>query len=197
MSDDIKFSLQQAYEASAIYLKSDTAQFIQEFVEMLTSCFQKGGKLLVCGNGGSLCDAMHVAEEFTGQFRKPRQALPALALADPAHMSCVGNDRGFDQVFARGVEAFGKRGDVLLILSTSGSSSNLIEAFKVARLQELTVVCLLGKGGGLLKGLGDLELIVEGFKYSDRIQEVHMTLMHIVIEACENRLFYHQELCLQ
>lgn len=186
---DIEFSLNQAHKAASIYLEKDTKQFVESFVELLVDCFENEGKLLVIGNGGSLCDAMHVAEEFTGQFRTYRKALPALALADPSHITCVANDMGFSQIFARGVEAFGKKEDVLLILSTSGNSENLLTAFHQAKSLGITCVSLLGKGGGKLKGLSDLELIINGFSFSDRIQEIHMTLMHIVIEACENRLF--------
>lgn len=191
---DIQASLKQAHDAANFYLLNETEQFVHEFTHILVNAFEQGKKLLVCGNGGSLCDAMHVAEEFTGQFRQKRKALPAIALADSSHITCVANDMGFSEVFSRGVEAFGQDGDILLILSTSGNSSNVINALKQAKMQGLKVVCLLGKTGGALKGLADLELIVSGFAYSDRIQEIHMTLMHVVIEACENRLFYQSVL---
>jgi D-sedoheptulose 7-phosphate isomerase len=191
---DIKNSLLEAHQAASIYLENQTYEFIDTFASLLASAFQSGRKLLVCGNGGSLCDAMHVCEEFTGQFRHKRKALPAIALADPSHLTCVSNDMGFDHVFSRGIEAFGKAGDVLLILSTSGNSKNVVNALDTAKDLGLSVVTLLGKGGGALKGKAELELIVEGFKYSDRIQEIHMTLMHIVIEAVENRLFYNEKL---
>lgn len=189
-SNDIKFSLSQAHQAASFYLEPSTLDFVEKFTKLLVDCFHQNKKLLVCGNGGSLCDAMHVAEEFTGQFRTKRKALPAIALSDPSHITCVSNDMGFDQIFSRGIEAFGQQGDVLLILSTSGNSSNVVNAWSMAKDKGLFVVSLLGKGGGQLKGKSDLELIVDGFKYSDRIQEIHMTLMHIVIEACENRLFF-------
>lgn len=191
---DIEFSLQQAHQAAEFYLQPMTKQFVEAFTMMLVEAFENGKKLLVCGNGGSLCDAMHVAEEFTGQFRKKRKALPAIALADASHITCVANDMGFHEVFSRGVEAFGQEGDILLILSTSGNSQNVVEAVSTAKKLGVKTVCLLGKSGGALKGLSDLELIVAGFSYSDRIQEIHMTLMHIVIEACENRLFYQAAL---
>lgn len=190
--NDIGYSLQQAHQAALIYLNEDTETFVHHFTNLLVKTFKNHKKLLICGNGGSLCDAMHIAEEFTGQFRAKRQALPALALVDPAHITCVANDMGFNEVFSRGVEAFGQEGDVLLILSTSGNSLNVIKALETAKLQKMKIVSLLGKTGGELKGRSDLEFIVPGFTYSDRIQEIHMTLMHIVIEACENRLFYHQ-----
>jgi len=148
-----------------------------------------GGKVLIAGNGGSLCDAIHFAEELTGQFRKKRKALPAIALSDPGHMSCVANDMGFDQVFARAVEAHGNSGDILVILTTSGNSANLIEAVKAAIDKEMRVVAFLGKTGGRLKGMADRELLISGFPFSDRIQEAHMSAIHIILEVLEEELF--------
>ena len=145
--------------------------------------------MLIAGNGGSLCDAMHFAEELTGQFRTKRAALPAIALADPGHLSCVANDMGFDSVFARSVEAFGKSGDILITLTTSGNSSNLIAAVEMAKQKDVQTVAFLGKTGGQMKGLCDLEWIVSGFTYSDRVQEAHMAAIHIIIEMVEQHLF--------
>jgi D-sedoheptulose 7-phosphate isomerase len=147
-------------------------------------------KILVAGNGGSLCDAMHFAEELTGLYRNKRPALPAIALSDPGHMSCVGNDLGYDQVFSRAVEALGKKGDVLVLLTTSGNSSNLIKAAQAAKEKGLSVIAFLGKTGGKMKGMGDLEWIVSGFSYSDRIQEVQMAAIHMIIEMVEEELFH-------
>ncbi len=173
------------------FLKSPAScVFIEAAGTLLAETFEAGGKLLVCGNGGSLCDAMHFAEELTGQFRKKRRALPAIALGDPGHMTCTANDMGFEHVFARGVEALGQPGDVLVILTTSGNSPNLDEALKMARARQMKVITFLGKSGGRLKGKGDLELHIEGFETSDRIQEAHMTAIHIIIEVLENILFY-------
>ena len=163
--------------------------FIEKAAEQIALAFQNGKKILIAGNGGSLCDAMHFAEELTGQFRHQRQALPALALADPGHLSCVANDMGFDSVFARGVEAFGQPGDLFIALTTSGNSANLIAAAKVAKERGLYTVGFLGKTGGQMKGLCDLEWIVSGFPYSDRIQEAHMAAIHIIIEMVEQILF--------
>ena len=185
----INESLNQAFDTAKVFLEKTTQTFVLEAAELISQTFQSGGKLLVCGNGGSLCDAMHIAEEFTGQFRRYRKALPAIALSDPSHITCVGNDMGFDAIFSRGIEALGRAGDCLIVLSTSGNSSNVVEAVKTAKSMDLKVISLLGKQGGKLKGLSDLEFIFEGFGFSDRIQEVHMTLMHIVIEACEKILF--------
>lgn len=163
--------------------------FIESAARRIAECFEDGRKILIAGNGGSLCDAMHFAEELTGQFRKKRRALPAIALSDPGHMSCVGNDMGFDQVFARGVEALGQPGDIFIPMTTSGNSANLVEAVKMANVKQLYTIAFLGKSGGQLKGLCDLEWIVSGFTYSDRVQEAHMAAIHIIIEMVEQLLF--------
>ena len=165
--------------------------FIESSAEMIASCFEEGNKLIIAGNGGSLCDAAHFAEELTGFFRKKRKALPAIALSEPGHMSCVGNDVGFDQVFSRGVEAYGKEGDIFIGLSTSGNSENLVRAFERAEQLGLKTISFLGKGGGQLQGVADLELLIEDCKTSDRIQEAHMTAIHIMIEMVEAHLFEH------
>jgi len=161
---------------------------VEEASILLADTFKAGNKALSAGNGGSLCDAMHFAEEFTGRFRSNRRALPALALADSSHITCVGNDFGFDEIFARGVEAFGQKGDVFVGLSTSGNSANIIKAVETARKQGLKTILLLGKNGGKLKGMADIEFIIAG-ETSDRIQEVHMTILHIMIEGTERILF--------
>lgn len=171
-------------------LKSPPAiEFIEQAAEAITQAYQKGGKVLIAGNGGSLCDAMHFAEELTGYFREDRPALSAIALSDPGHITCVGNDSHFDQVFARGVEAHGNPGDVYIGLTTSGNSPNIIAAFEKAKAKGLFTMAFLGKTGGLAKGMADLELIISGFEYSDRIQEAHMTAIHLIIELIESKLF--------
>ena len=131
---------------------------------------------------------MHFSEELTGRFRKNRRALPAIHLGDASHITCVGNDFGFDEIFSRGVEAFGSSGDVFIGLSTSGHSENVIRAFNKAKEKQLKTVLLLGKEGGKLKGLGDLEFVIPG-DTADRIQEIHMMILHIAIEGCERLLF--------
>lgn len=162
--------------------------FIEGVSSLLADVFTSGGKVLIAGNGGSLCDATHFAEELTGYFREDRPALPALALADPGHITCVGNDAGFNEIFARGIEAYGKRGDLFFALTTSGNSPNIVRAVEQAKEQGLYTAALLGKGGGKLKGCCDHELIIEGIKTSDRIQEAHMTAIHIIIEMVEGLL---------
>jgi D-sedoheptulose 7-phosphate isomerase len=182
-------SVDDAILAAQCLRRSDSLRFIQMAAEQIADCFRAGNKLLVAGNGGSLCDAIHFAEELTGQFRGKRPALPAIALADPGHLTCVANDMGYESVFSRGVEAFGKPGDVFVALTTSGNSPNLIEGVKQAKGQGLFTIAFLGKTGGKMKGLADLEWIVSGFSYSDRIQEAHMAAIHILIEAVESLLF--------
>ena len=154
----------------------------------LAKVFENGNKVLICGNGGSNCDALHFAEEFTGRFRSDRKALPAIAISDSSHITCVGNDYGFDSIFSRGVEAYGKPGDMFFGISTSGNSPNVIKAVEAAKKIGMKTCLLLGKDGGKLKGMGDFEFIIPG-KTSDRIQEIHMMILHIIIEGVEKIMF--------
>ncbi|MDP0488722.1 MAG: D-sedoheptulose 7-phosphate isomerase [Fusobacterium sp. JB021] len=160
----------------------------EKIAEELANIFISGNKVMICGNGGSNCDAMHFAEEFTGRFRKERRPLPAISISDSSHITCVGNDYGFDYIFSKGVEAFGKKNDMVIGISTSGNSKNVIEAMKEAKKIGMKTVALLGKDGGLLKGLCDYEFIIPG-KTSDRIQEIHMMILHIIIEGVERIMF--------
>jgi len=164
-------------------------QFIEAAARLLAGAFEKGGKAIIAGNGGSLCDASHFAEELTGLFRNYREALPAIALSEPAHITCTGNDLGFEWIFARGIEAYGREGDVFVGLSTSGNSPNIVKAFEIAKERGLQTIAFLGKGGGKLKGVADLELCIDGFQFSDRVQEAHMAAIHILIEMVETLLF--------
>lgn len=182
-------SVEDAVKAAEKLKEPIAIAFIESAAEMIATCFEAGGKLLVAGNGGSLCDAMHFAEEFTGQFRKKRPALPAIALSDPGHLTCVGNDMGYEAVFARGVEALGQKGDLFIALTTSGNSTNLLVALEQAKERGLKTIAFLGKTGGKMRGMADLEWIVSGFPYSDRVQEAHMAAIHIIIELVEARLF--------
>lgn len=178
-----------AVEAIKFLETAQATTFLLQTAQLLATTFASGGKLLLAGNGGSLCDAMHAAEEFTGIFKKVRRALPAIALADPGHLTCIGNDLGYDQVFSRGVEAFGHSGDILIVLTTSGNSPNVVRALESAKAQGLKTIAFLGKGGGRVKGMCDLELIVPATDATARIQEVHMAALHIIIEAVEQLMF--------
>src|ERR1700730_10345766 len=161
---------------------------IEKIADLITNCFELQCKVLICGNGGSGCDAEHFAEEFTGRFRKDRKALPVIALIDAADITCVANDFGYQAIFSRSVAAFGKSGDVLIALSTSGNSVNVREAIVKANEIGMTTIALLGRDGGDTKGLSHHEILIPGL-FSDRIQEVHMFVLHIVTELVERRLF--------
>jgi len=145
----------------------------------------QGGKIISCGNGGSMSDAMHFAEELSGRYRDDRPGLPAISCSDPSHITCVGNDYGFDQVFARFVQALGQSGDCLLAISTSGNSANVLEAVKAAKSKGMTVIGLTGRGGGALKALCDAAVDVPSDGYADRVQEVHIKVIHAWIDLIE------------
>lgn len=145
----------------------------------------QGGKIISCGNGGSMSDAMHFAEELSGRYRDDRPGLPAISCSDPSHITCVGNDYGFDQVFARFVQALGQSGDCLLAISTSGNSANVLEAAKAAKAKGMTVIGLTGRGGGALKALCDAAVDVPWDGYADRVQEVHIKVIHAWIDLIE------------
>ena len=166
---------------------TDPAQVasIAAAAELIAASLESGGKVLTCGNGGSLCDAQHFAEELSGRYRQNRRALAAIALTDASHMTCVANDFGFDFVFSRFVEALGRPGDVLLAISTSGNSPNILRAAEAARALGMTVVSLTGKDGGQLAGLSDVEIRAPHNGYADRIQEIHIKAIHILIMLIE------------
>lgn len=158
--------------------------------EILVDALQAGGKILSAGNGGSHCDAMHFAEELSGRYRDNRPALAAIAISDPSHITCVGNDYGFEFIFSRQVEALGRPGDVLLGISTSGNSANILAAIKAAKAIGMKTILLSGKDGGKMKGLADAEIIVPHFGYADRIQEIHIKFIHALIDHVEIGLGY-------
>ncbi len=162
---------------------------VPRFAEAALKTVQAGGLMMAIGNGGSMSDAMHFAEEWTGRFRGNRRAIPAIAFSDPAAMTCIANDFGYDEVFARQVEAHGKEGDLLVAISTSGNSPNVIRATEVAHQAGMQVVGLLGKGGGKLKDQVDIPIVVPYSASSDRIQEVHIKVLHNVIEVVERAVF--------
>jgi D-sedoheptulose 7-phosphate isomerase len=153
----------------------------------MADCLERGNRILACGNGGSMCDAMHLAQELSGHFRgNERRALAALAISDPSHLTCVANDEGFERVFARGVEAWAAKGDVLVIFSTSGNSPNVVAAADAARSRGVFTIGLLGRDGGALASRCDVSIVVPGTT-SDRIQEIHIKIVHLLIELVESR----------
>ena len=166
----------------------DSYATIAEVAAEIAQTFRAGGKCIIFGNGGSMCDANHFAEEFTGRFRSDRPALPCISISEPSHLSCVANDYGFDEVFARGVQAYAKAGDMVIGISTSGSSPNVIRAMQTAKDLDCKTFVLLGRDGGALKKCCDHQIIIPG-ETSDRIQEIHMMILHIIIECVEQILF--------
>ena len=186
MQELIKKELLIAQQVLEDFLKDESLiQAIEEAGQLMAHSIKKGGKIISCGNGGSHCDAMHFAEELTGRYRDNRPALPAVAISDVSHISCVGNDYGFDQIFSRYIEGLGNPGDVLLGISTSGNSVNVIKAVEAARKKQMKVVILTGKDGGKLRGQSDVEICVPHFGYADRIQEIHIKVIHILILMIE------------
>lgn len=169
---------------------SDDANFerIELAGSLMVESLKHGHKLVSCGNGGSMSDAMHFAEELSGQFRDHRKALAAVAISDPAHITCAANDFGFEQVFSRYIEALGLEGDVLLAISTSGNSANVIRAAEVARSRGMKVVGLTGKDGGRLSGICDVEIRAPYSVYSDRTQEIHIKIIHALIHYIEKNI---------
>jgi D-sedoheptulose 7-phosphate isomerase len=155
--------------------------------QSVATSLRAGGRVLSCGNGGSMCDAMHLAEEMTGRFERDRAPLSAMAISDPSHLTCSANDFGFEMVFARGVQAWGRKGDVLVALSTSGNSPNILKAVEAARGIGMVVIGFLGKGGGRLLPLCDHAIVVPSTR-SDRTQEIHIQLIHCLIELVERQL---------
>jgi D-sedoheptulose 7-phosphate isomerase len=164
---------------------SENLAKIEKAAQWMAESVKKGNKIISCGNGGSSCDAMHFAEELTGKYREDRKAIAAISISDPGYLTCVGNDYGFDFAFSRFIEALGSKGDVLLAISTSGNSGNVIRAANTARMKGIKVIALTGKNGGKLGENCDLEIRVPHFGYADRIQEVHIKIIHALILLIE------------
>lgn len=185
----ISQSLKQAREELDAFINDpETILSIANAASIMADCLKNGGKIISCGNGGSLCDATHFAEELTGRFRNDRRPLPAMAINDPAYLTCVGNDYSFDVVFSRWIEAFGRSKDVLLAISTSGSSRNILKAAETAKSLGMKVIALTSKKGKSLEDLADVTIAAPDAPHSDRIQEIHIKVIHILIEAIESLL---------
>lgn len=181
--------LTQASDVLSAFLKDPVAiQKIEEGANLMAHSIKTGGKIISCGNGGSHCDAMHFAEELTGKYRDPRKALPAICISDASHITCVGNDYGYEFIFSRYLEALGNKGDVLLGISTSGNSQNVLNALKTAKGKGMKTVVLTGNQGGKVGPLADVEIRVPHMGYADRIQEVHIKIIHILILLIEKQV---------
>lgn len=167
----------------------DSIARVEQAGALLVAAFSAGNKVISCGNGGSMCDAMHFAEELSGRFRNDRKPLPALSISDPSYLSCVANDYGFDRVFSRYVDAFGKPGDVLLAISTSGNSANVVAAVEMAKRKGMMVIGLTGKDGGKLAGVCDVEIRAPKSEFADRAQEIHIKVIHCLIRYTEKAFF--------
>lgn len=163
-------------------------QAIRKAASILVRCIDTGGKIISCGNGGSMSDAMHFAEELSGRFRNDRPSIPAIAISDSGYISCTANDYGYDNVFSRFIEGFGNTGDALVAISTSGNSANVINAAKAAAEKGMSVIALTGKDGGELAKLCDMEIRAPHSKYSDRIQEIHIKVIHILVMLIEQEV---------
>ena len=189
---DINPILSELKESAAIldeFIHSNAAlSAIENSIVLMSNALLNGNKIISCGNGGSMSDAMHFAEELSGKFRNERKPLPAIAIADPAYITCTGNDYGFDHIFARFIEGFGKEGDILLAISTSGNSPNVIKAAEAAKQLKMFVVALTGKDGGALSSIADIEIRAPYSNYSDRAQEIHIKVIHILIKQIEEAL---------
>jgi len=191
MLEQVRASIKAASEAAASLLKDESALAqVAKAGALLVESLKGGGRVYSCGNGGSMCDAMHFAEELSGKFRSERPPLAALAISDPAHLTCTGNDFGFDQVFARFVTAHGRPGDVLLAISTSGTSRNILAAVDAAKVAGVKVITLTGRPGSPVGSRADIDICTPvGTPWSDRIQELHIKVIHTLIELCELGLF--------
>ena len=188
--DEIKKQLEEARNLLDAFLSNqDNLKNIQLAGELLVDCINNENKIISCGNGGSMADAMHFAEELTGRFRDDRNAIAAVAISDPAHITCVANDYGFEYIFSRYIEAVGNKGDVLLAISTSGNSANVINAIQEAQSRGMKVIALTGKDGGGMSDICDIEIRVAHTGYSDRIQEIHIKVIHLLIDYLERKLW--------
>lgn len=186
----IQFSLREARNALTNLMSDQrTLADIERAAGVLIGVFDHKGRVYSCGNGGSMCDAMHFAEELTGRYRRDRAALAAAAISDPGHISCVGNDLGYEHVFSRYIEAHGRAGDCLLALSTSGTSKNILNVARTAQSLGLRVIVLSGKRSPELEALSDIYICTPSGSYADRVQELHIKLLHILIELVERHYF--------
>ena len=186
--DFISAQFSEAQQVLNEFSQDENFALIQLAGDLMITCLKNGGKIISCGNGGSMSDAMHFAEELTGRYRNDRKSLPAIAISDAAHLTCVGNDYGYEFIFSRFIEGMGNNGDVLLAISTSGNSMNIVNAVKAAKEKNMKTIVLTGKDGGKLADMADRLLIVPHFGFADRIQEIHIKIIHILILLIEQKI---------
>ncbi len=190
MKSTILSELQQAQGVLAEFIGSEqNIRAIEQAASLMVESLNGGGKILSCGNGGSLCDSNHFAEELTGRYKRNRRPLAAFSMGEAAHITCTANDFGFEEIFSRMAEALGKPGDTLLAISTSGNSANIVRAARVAKEQGMRVVALTGKDGGELASIGDVNIQAPATPYSDRVQEIHIKVIHILVQLIEEAVF--------
>ena len=186
---NVRSHFEEAREVLSKFLADQSNfQHIEQAGQIMVDSLKQGGKILSCGNGGSLCDAMHFAEELTGRYRNDRPAIGAIAMGDASHMACVANDYGYEYVFSRYLEGVGRSGDVLLAISTSGNSANVLKAIEAARKLNISVIGLTGKDGGKMNGMCDVEIRAPHSEYADRAQEIHIKVIHALIDYIEGQL---------
>ena len=189
MKNSILDELKESAQVLSTFIDNSLAiESIEKAIALMVASLANGNKIISCGNGGSMSDAMHFAEELTGKFREERKSIAAIAISDPSYITCTANDYGFEYIFSRFIEGVGNKGDVLLAISTSGNSANVIEAVKAAKNKQMHVVALTGKDGGRLASLVDIEIRAPHASYADRAQEVHIKVIHILIKHIEQEL---------
>jgi len=188
---DIIFSalLESKASLNALIGNQDAVLRIAEAGHAISGALRAGNRVFSCGNGGSMCDSIHFAEELSGRYRDDRKGLPAVAISDPGHISCVGNDYGYQYIFSRYLQAHARRGDVLLCISTSGRSANVLHAAEYANGNGIHVISLCGRLASPLSSLSSIEICTPAGKYADRVQELHIKVIHILIELVERDLF--------
>lgn len=186
--EDIKKQFEEATSILALFSTTDNFKKIEAAGQLMVSALNSGNKIISCGNGGSMCDAMHFAEELSGRYRNDRKALAAVSISDPSHISCVGNDYGYDYIFSRYVEGLGQKGDVLVAISTSGNSQNVLNAIEAAKQKGIKIVGLTGKDGGKMADNCDVEIRAPKANYADRAQEIHIKVIHCLIDYIEKNI---------
>ncbi len=186
----IKASLEEASKTLTSFINNaEQLEYIQTAIIYLVATLKNNGRIFSCGNGGSMCDAMHFAEELTGRFRKNRKPLAGVAISDPSHMSCVGNDYGYVEIFDRYLQAHAREGDCLVAMTTSGTSKNVLKAIQTAKEIGLKVIVLTGRHNDELKNMTDVCIVAQAGQWADRVQEMHIKILHIFIEGIERNLF--------